>query len=175
MHALFYVDGRYTTHYNTGSDLDLDKYQKGYALFNARLGLSGPDDMWGIEVWAQNLLNKNYAQVSFDAFAQGSCSIRGAAQGYCLPVSPFNPTNKYRATQLFGSFLGEPRTFGLTVRGKFAGGNKPSPVYVAPPAPVVVAPPATQVCADGSVILATAVCPPVPVPVAPAPQPGERG
>ncbi|MEO7504357.1 MAG: TonB-dependent receptor [Sphingomicrobium sp.] len=175
MHALFYVDGRYTSKYNTGSDLDFDKMQKAYALFNARVGLSGPNDVWGIEFWAQNLLNKNYAQVAFDAFAQGSCSIRGAAQGYCLPNSPLNPTNKYRATQLFGAFLGEPRTFGLTVRGKFAGGNKPSPVYVAPPAPVVVAPPATQVCADGSVILATAVCPPVPVPVAPAPQPGERG
>ncbi len=176
MHALFYIDGRYTTHYNTGSDLDLDKYQKGYALFNARVGLSGPDDMWGIELWAQNLLDKNYAQVSFDAFAQGSCSIRGAAQGYCLPNPPglLNPTNKYRATQLFGSFLGEPRTFGLTVRGKFGAPRRATPAYVAPPAPVAP-PPATQVCADGSVILATAVCPaPAPAP-APAPPPGERG
>ena len=174
MHALFYIDGRYTTHYNTGSDLDYDKTQKGYALFNARVGLNGPNDMWGIELWAQNLLDKNYSQVSFDAFAQGTCSIRGATQGYCLPVSPFNPTNNYHATQLFGSFLGEPRTFGLTVRGKFGGGARPTPAYVAPPAPIAPPPPATQVCADGSVILATAMCPAAPVP-APPPPPGERG
>ncbi|QNN64750.1 TonB-dependent receptor [Sphingomonas rhizophila] len=160
MRALFYIDGRHTSQYNTGSDLDIEKLQKGYTVFNARVGLRGPDDMWGIELWAQNLFDKDYSQVSFDAFAQGSCTARGAAAGYCLPSSTLNPNNKYRATQLYGSFLAEPRTFGLTIRGKWAGGRAAPPVYVAPPAPPPAAPPpAAQTCADGSVILATEVCP----------------
>jgi OOP family OmpA-OmpF porin len=46
----------------------------------------------------------------------------------------------------------------------------PAP-YVAPPAPP---PPATQTCPDGSVILATDVCPPPPPPPPPPPEP-ERG
>ncbi len=49
------------------------------------------------------------------------------------------------------------------------------PVYVAPPPPPPA--PAMQTCADGSVILATDVCPAPPPPPAPAPAPapGERG
>ena len=51
----------------------------------------------------------------------------------------------------------------------------PPPPPVAIPAPPPVAP-ATQTCADGSVIDATAVCPPPPPPPAPAPvERGERG
>jgi outer membrane receptor protein involved in Fe transport len=175
MRALFYVDGRRSSQYNTGSDLDIEKIQKAYTLFNARIGLSGPNDMWGIEFWGQNLFNKDYSQVAFDAFAQGSCTGRGAAQGYCLPASPFNPDNKFRATQLYGAFLGEPRTFGMTIRGKWAGGRAAPPEYVAPPAPPPppASPPAAQTCADGSVILATDVCPVPPPP--PPPPAGERG
>ena len=47
----------------------------------------------------------------------------------------------------------------------------PAPVYVAPPPPP---PPATQTCPDGSVILATDMCPPPPPPPPPPPEP-ERG
>jgi opacity protein-like surface antigen len=47
----------------------------------------------------------------------------------------------------------------------------PPPAPMAPPPPP---PPATQTCADGSVILATDVCPPPPPPPPPAPEP-ERG
>jgi opacity protein-like surface antigen len=43
-----------------------------------------------------------------------------------------------------------------------------------PPAPVAPVPPATQTCADGSVILATDICPAPPPPPMPAPAP-ERG
>ena len=69
--------------------------------------------MWGIEFWAQNLFNKNYKQVAFDAPLQGSCTERGAQTDlHCvLPGTGF----PNRATQLFGAFLGEPRTFGMTL------------------------------------------------------------
>ena len=108
--GLFYVDGRYQSEFNTGSDLDLEKLQDDYFVVNARIGLRGPDDAWGIELWGQNLFDENYQQVAFDMPIQGATgtTIRGVEQG-------FYP----RATQLFGSFLAEPRTYGVTVRTRF--------------------------------------------------------
>ena len=48
-------------------------------------------------------------------------------------------------------------------------------VAVAPPPPPPPPPPATQTCPDGSVILATEVCPAPPPPPPPPPPAGERG
>ena len=75
----------------------------------------------------------------------------------------------------FGYLIGQPRTIGLTIRQAFrAAAAPPAAVYVAPPPPPP-APPATQTCPDGSVILATDMCPaPPPPPPPPAPLP-ERG
>src|SRR5690606_30923403 len=71
--GLVYVDGRMTSDYNTGSDLFPQKEQDGYAIFNARLGVRGPDEKWGIELWAQNIFNKQYAQVAFNSpFQEGA-------------------------------------------------------------------------------------------------------
>ena len=73
-----------------------------------------------------------------------------------------------------GYNIGQPRTIGLTVRQAFRSARAPAAVYVAPPPPPP-APPATQTCPDGSVILATDMCPaPPPPPPPPAPMP-ERG
>ena len=60
MSALIYVDTRLQSDTNTGSDLDVEKIQDGFAVFNGRLGLYGPDRRWGIELWGQNLFNKKY-------------------------------------------------------------------------------------------------------------------
>ena len=114
MRALFYVDGRHMSRFNTGSDLDIEKTQAGFNVVNGRIGLHGPNDIWGVEIWGQNLFDKTYTQVGFDAPLQGfgtarySNSSRGVASG----LYP-------RANSLFGNFLGEPRTYGLTLRGKF--------------------------------------------------------
>ena len=54
----------------------------------------------------------------------------------------------------------------------------PPPPYVAPTPPPPPPPPATQTCADGSVIMATDICPPAPEPYTPPPAPEpapERG
>jgi outer membrane receptor protein involved in Fe transport len=67
----------------------------------------GASERWGVELWAQNLLDKEYRQVAFDAPLQGQGTTRGVAAG-------FYP----RSTQLYGAFLGEPRTFGITLRGR---------------------------------------------------------
>jgi outer membrane receptor protein involved in Fe transport len=109
--GLVYMDGRYMSGFNTGSDLDLEKNQGAFTIVNARIGLRGPNNGWSIELWAQNLFDQNFEQVAFDAPIQGTCTQRGAEAGFCSPTPN-------RATQLYGSFLGEPRTFGVTFRGK---------------------------------------------------------
>ena len=108
MSGLVYIDGRMTSDYNTGSDLFPQKEQDGFAVFNARIGLRGPDEAWGIELWGQNILNKDYAQVAFNAPFQ-------AGQSAAPFVDPQYPGGR----QIFSQFLAEPRTYGITLRGKF--------------------------------------------------------
>ncbi len=167
--ALVYADARYMSGFNTGSDLDIEKFQKPFTVVNARLGLRGRNNSWSVELWAQNLFDRNYEQVAFDAPLQGSCTTRGAQNGYCSPVPN-------RSTQLFGTFLGEPRTFGLTVRAAFSPPRAAAPLPAAPPPPPPPEPaPATQVCPDGTTILATDSCPLPPPPPPPPPPAPERG
>ena len=104
-------------------------------------------------LWAQNLFNKNYEQVAFDAPLQGTGTTRGVEAGF-YPVS----------TQLYGAFLGEPRTFGVTLRAKMGFSRPVPPPYVAPPGPPP--PPVMEQPAP----------PPPPPPPPPAPtERGERG
>ena len=153
LRGLFYVDARYMSKYNTGSDLDIEKTQKAFGVVNGRIGLHGPDNSWGIEFWGQNLFNKKFIQVAFDAPVQGSGTTRGVQAG-------FYP----RSTQLYGAFLGEPRTFGVTLRGKL-GFSRPAPVeYTPPPAP----PPPPPVVEQPAP-------PPPPPPPPPPTTEGERG
>ena len=106
--ALFYVDGRLTDDYNTGSDLFPQKAQDSFAVFNARIGLRGRDERWAIEFWGQNIFDKDYAQVAFNSpFQEGAVSAAFQDQQY--------PGGR----QLFSQFLAEPRTYGVTLRGKF--------------------------------------------------------
>ena len=174
LRGLLYIDARHTGSFNTGSDLDIEKTQKGFAVVNGRIGLTGRDGMWAVELWAQNLLNTNYKQVAFDSPLQGSCTERGAQAGFCTALLPGTGFPN-RATQLYSAFLGEPRTYGLTLKAKFRAA-RPVEAAPPPPPPVVEAPPPppTQTCADGSVILASDVCPPPPPPPPPPPTP-ERG
>ena len=164
--GLFYVDARYSGRYNTGSDLFPQKGQESYSVVNARVGVRGPDDRWAVELWAQNLLNKDYAQVAFNApFQEGAVG------------APFTDPNYPGGRQIFAAFLAEPRTYGLTLRAKFAA-PRPAPVAEPAPPPPPPPPPATQTCYDGSVILATDACPvpPPPPPPPPPPEPApERG
>jgi len=94
----FNAGAKYSSHYNTGSDLDPGKEQKGYVLANARLGFGPRNDRWSIEVWSENILNTNYKQVAFDSGFQNV------------------PTN---ATGVLDAFLGAPRTFGGTLRLRY--------------------------------------------------------
>ena len=110
--GLFYVDTRYTSDFNTGSDLFPEKEQNSFALVNARVGIRGPEERWAVELWAQNLFDVDYRQVAFNTPFQGANSRLqvarfGAAQGFGT------------GNQLFSAFLAEPRTFGITGRFRF--------------------------------------------------------
>ena len=105
--ALFYIDGRYSSGYNTGSDLFPEKAQQGFVVINARVGLRGKDNKYSLELWSQNLLNEKYQQVAFNTPFQGAGSV--------AQTQAFGST----ANQLFSSFLAEPRTFGITARTRF--------------------------------------------------------
>lgn len=109
--ALFYVDGRLSSDYNTGSDLFAEKAQDAFFLMNARVGIRGPSQNWSLEFWAQNLLNTNYEQVAFNAPFQGAGSVS--------QVQKFGSPSFAVGNQLFSAFLGEPRTYGVTLRKKF--------------------------------------------------------
>jgi outer membrane receptor protein involved in Fe transport len=110
--GLFYVDTRYTSEFNTGSDLFPEKEQNSFALVNARIGIRGPEERWAVELWAQNLFDVDYRQVAFNTPFQGANSRAqvaqfGAAQGFGT------------GNQLFSAFLAEPRTLGITGRFRF--------------------------------------------------------
>jgi iron complex outermembrane recepter protein len=83
---------KYSSSYNTGSDLNPEKLQRAYGLLDARIGVGARNGQWAFELWGHNVTDKGYYQVAFDA--------------------PF----QYHQID---AFLGDPRTFGLTFRAKF--------------------------------------------------------
>jgi outer membrane receptor protein involved in Fe transport len=107
MRALVYLDWRLQSDNNTGSDLFDEKRQAPVMQVNARLGLNGNDSKWAVELWAQNLFNEQFQQVAFNTPLQGGGTVAQTARG--------GPN----ATTLFGSFLAEPRQFGVTLRTRF--------------------------------------------------------
>jgi iron complex outermembrane receptor protein len=109
--GLVYVDYRYQSGINTGSDLDIEKENNGVFTVNARVGITGADRLWSVELWGQNITKVNYRQVGFDMPLQGSGTTRQVASA----LFPATTTS----TQLYGAFLAEPRTYGLTVRTVF--------------------------------------------------------
>jgi len=80
---------KYSSDYNTGSDLAPDKVQPAFWLVDGRVAVEPENAAWSLEVWAKNLLDEEYRQVAFGA--------------------PFQ-------TGTTGAFLGAPRTVGLTLR-----------------------------------------------------------
>ncbi len=103
--GLAHADVRYVTDHRTGSNLDPAKTQTDYALVNVRLGLSTEDELFALELWAKNVFDERYAQITFDASLQGD-----------------SPTAFNRAPATFsqiGAFLAEGRTLGITLKTRF--------------------------------------------------------
>lgn len=110
--ALFYVDARSMSDFNTGSDLFPEKKQDGFSVVNARIGIRGPDQRWALEFWGQNIFNQNYTQVAFSSPLQSSSPATST-------VGQFGPGGAPMANQLISAYLAEPRTYGVTLRGRF--------------------------------------------------------
>ncbi len=94
MRGLFYINARAVDDYNTGSDLLYGKEQDGYLVVNGRVGITNIGGAFSIEGWVQNLFDEQYTQVAFN--------------------TPF-----VAPQQTYSAFLAEPRTYGITLRGKF--------------------------------------------------------
>ena len=89
---------KFNSKYNTGSDEDPRKEQGAYFVTDGRIIFGPQDGKYDVEFWVENLANTNYEQVAFDSGFQNA------------------PAN---ATGLIDAFLGNPRTFGATLRAKF--------------------------------------------------------
>ncbi len=86
------LSGKFTSSYNTGSNLDPKKIQESMTIWNGRIGIGSEDERWMIEAWAQNLTDVDYYQVVVDQPLQSGT---------------------------YAAFLGNPRTAGVTLRAKF--------------------------------------------------------
>ncbi len=103
--GLIHADARYVSSQFTGSNLDPVKTQDGFALVNLRLGLTTANERFSIELWARNVFDERYYQISFDAPLQGSAPS----------ALDRNPTTFSQ----IDAFLGEPRTMGITLKTRF--------------------------------------------------------
>ncbi len=89
---------KFSSDYNTGSDLDPGKIQKDFMVWNGRIVFAPRTDKWSVELFAENLFDKDYKQVAFDSGFQNAPSNREG---------------------VLDAFLGAPRTFGVTLRAKY--------------------------------------------------------
>ena len=96
--ARFNLGAKYSSDYNTGSDLDPGKNQSAYTTVNMRIVFGPKSERWSLELWSENLFDARYKQVAFDSGFQNL------------------PSN---STGVLDAFLGAPRTFGGTVRTHF--------------------------------------------------------
>jgi len=94
MRAFANVAAKYSSKYNTGSDLFPEKEQEAYTLVNARFGIGPANRLWTVELWGQNLTDETYRQVVINAPLQGTTE----------------------ATNTYDAFLGAPKTYGITLR-----------------------------------------------------------
>lgn len=112
MRAGFSLAAKYMDDYNTGSDLLPYKMQEAFTTMNGRIMLGAEDERWTAEFWVQNLTDEEYIQVAYNAPLQGS-----AFQTTVQPNGTF--FNPALDSQTYDAFLGQPRTYGATLRFKY--------------------------------------------------------
>jgi outer membrane receptor protein involved in Fe transport len=112
LRAGFSVAAKYMDDYNTGSDLLPYKLQEAFTTLNGRIHLGAEDERWTAEFWVQNLTDEDYIQVAYNAPLQGS-----AFQETVQPNGTF--FNPALDSQTYDAFLGQPRTYGATLRFKY--------------------------------------------------------
>jgi iron complex outermembrane recepter protein len=107
--GLAYLDFRYMSDQNTGSDLHPSKEQPAYVIMNGRVGFRTADERYALEFWGRNLLDEDFAQIMYDPPLQ------------FLRINNPNPALAplVNVSGMRGAFLGDPRTYGITVRARY--------------------------------------------------------
>lgn len=92
MHFLARAEANLRDGFNPLQSLDPRTNLESYVLANFRLGLRAADNSWQVVGWVRNAFDEDYALAAFEyAFASGG----------------------------FGGFLGDPRTYGVTLTSSF--------------------------------------------------------
>jgi iron complex outermembrane recepter protein len=130
-----------------GSVTTVDLKLPSYELFNISAGVDF-DNGFGLTAYVNNVFDEN-------------------------PLLSFDRERGGRARLAYQ--VGQPRTYGLTLRKRFGGAPTLAAPPPPPPPPLPLETPTTQTCPDGTMVLASEPCPPPPPPPPPPPQPGERG
>jgi outer membrane receptor protein involved in Fe transport len=86
-----YADTRYSSEFFTGG-FDPNRIQKAFSTVNARFSLKNVNEDWSVDLWARNLFDQDYYRRVLPATFQ---------------------------TGSYSAFLGDPRTYGITVRHEF--------------------------------------------------------
>lgn len=110
----FNLSAKYSTEYNTGSDLLPYKGQDAFTVVNGRISIGSEDERWTVDVWAQNLLEEEYTQVGFAAPLQGT-----AFTNTTTPQADGTYYNIATDTATYNAYLGAPRTWGVTLKVKY--------------------------------------------------------
>ena len=109
------------------TDLDIEKLQGAFTIVNARIGIHGPGDTWGLELWAQNLFDKTYTQVAFDMPLQGygtgvfSNTMRGGVEPHGTMRRRYEPMPKSGLKKIVRKQLSHPFQTLDRFRNGFAG------------------------------------------------------
>ena len=97
-----HADMFFRSKYATDTDLLPGRIQKGYELFNGRLGVR--DDKWEVAAFCRNCFDERYVTASFEI------PLDGAGLGTFIPGDTSNSVN---------GFLGEPRFYGLSASVRY--------------------------------------------------------
>ena len=110
------LTAKYTSEYNTGSDLLPYKQQDAMTLVNGRITFGSEDERWTFEVWGQNLTDKEYIQVGYAAPLQGTAFQSSVQTTGAYAGTYYNPALD---TATYDAYLGQPRTYGVTFKIKY--------------------------------------------------------
>jgi iron complex outermembrane recepter protein len=108
----FNLAGKYMSEYNTGSDLLPFKLQDAFTTLNGRVIFGAENEAWTAEFWVQNMTDEEYVQVAYNGPLQGTF-FQSTVQPNGTFYNPALDTGTYDA------FLGQPRTYGATLRFKY--------------------------------------------------------
>ncbi|QDH74380.1 TonB-dependent receptor [Brevundimonas sp. M20] len=112
----FSLAAKYMSDYNTGSDLLPYKAQDAFTTVNGRISIGTEDERWTVDIWAQNLTDEEYVQVAYNGPLQGTAFQSTLQSGGTHPGTYYNGNLD---TQTYNAFLGQPRTYGITLRAKY--------------------------------------------------------